>query len=374
MAKTYRIAVIGRTGRGDYGHGLDSVWRDVSNTKVVAVADDDRSGLAAAAKRLGLDDKAAYADYRRMLDDVKPDVAAVGTRWLDAHRDMVVAAAQRGIHVYCEKPLCRTLAEADEMIDACERTHAKLAIAFQTRYSPKIDVVQKLIADGRIGQVLEYRARGKEDARGGSEDLWVLGTHVLDMVRLFGGGPTWCLGHVTQGGRPIVAADVKEGSEGIGPLAGDAVRAMYAMPGGATAYFASHRGAGGNPSRFGLVIYGSRGAIEIGMGYLPTAKLLPDSSWSPGRSGSKWLDISSAGVDKPEPIKDGSNHVGNVLAVKDLLDAIENNRQPKAGIHDARAAVELIVAVFDSQRLGGPVDLPLKNRQNPLTMLEKRPG
>jgi len=48
MSRTYRVGVIGRTGRGDYGHGLDAVWRDVPGTQVVAVADDDKLGLAAA--------------------------------------------------------------------------------------------------------------------------------------------------------------------------------------------------------------------------------------------------------------------------------------------------------------------------------------
>ena len=43
--------------------------------------------------------------------------------------------------------------------------------------------------------------------------------------------------------------------------------------------------------------------------------------------------------------------------------------QPNGSIYDARAAVEMIVAVFESHRLGGPAELPLKNRQNPLTML-----
>ena len=55
MPDTFRVAVIGRTGRGDYGHAIDTVWAEVPTTKVVAVADDDRVGLAAAAKRLKVD-------------------------------------------------------------------------------------------------------------------------------------------------------------------------------------------------------------------------------------------------------------------------------------------------------------------------------
>ena len=108
----YRVAVIGHTGRGNYGHGVDTVWLEVPRTQVVAVADADARGLAAAVKRLG--GVKGYADYRKMLDEVKPEIVAVGPRWLGEHRDMVVAAAECGARgIYMEKPMCPTLAEAD---------------------------------------------------------------------------------------------------------------------------------------------------------------------------------------------------------------------------------------------------------------------
>ncbi|MEX2120103.1 MAG: Gfo/Idh/MocA family oxidoreductase [Pirellulales bacterium] len=365
--KTYRVAVIGRTGRGDYGHGIDTVWLEAPGVEVVAVADDDKPGLAAAARRLGVNQ--AFSDYREMLDKVKPDIVGIGPRWLDQHRDMVVAAAERGIHMYLEKPFCRTLAEADEMVAACERTHAKLAIAHQTRYSPKIDAVEQIIESGKIGRVLHYRGRGKEDRRGGGEDLWVLGSHVMDLIRLFGGQPQWCFARVSQEGRPISKQDVAEGNEGIGPLAGDAVNALYGMADGSTASFDSYRNTAGRLSRFGLQIYGTEGIVEILTGYLPSVKYLPDPSWSPGRSGAAWQDVSSAGIGVTEPLADGGAQAGNLLAVKDLISAIEENRQPMGNIYEARGATEMIVAIFESQRAGKPVALPLENRQNPLTML-----
>jgi predicted dehydrogenase len=194
-----RVAVIGRTGRGDYGHGLDEVWGTVEGVELVAVADDDKTGLAAAAKKLKVDK--AFADYRQMLDEVKPEVVCIAPRWVDQHREMVVEAAQRGIHMYLEKPLCGTLAEADAMVAAWESTHAKLAIAHTTRYSPRIAPMKEMLASGKIGRVLELRGRGKEDTRGGGEDLWVLGTHIMDLIRLFGGDPTWCFAQVTKGGQ-----------------------------------------------------------------------------------------------------------------------------------------------------------------------------
>ena len=369
-AKKYRVAVIGHTGRGDYGHGLDIAWKDVPQAEVVAVADADEKGLAQAMKRLG--NVKGYPDYRRMLDEVKPDLVAVAPRWLDEHHDMVLAAAERGVRgIYLEKPMCRTLAEADEMIAACEKNKVKLAAAFQTLYSQKLPVIKKLIDDDGIGQVLEFRARGKDDRlRGGGEDLCVLGPHMFNLIQFFGGDPQWCFASVYQQGHPVTKADVTEGNEGIGPLAGDNVHAMYRLAGGATAYFDSVRNAAGSPSRFGLEILGAKGIIQIfNTGHLPECFYLRDSSWSPGRSKKQWVPISSAGVGKPEPLKDLGLHGGNLRAIGDLIAAIEEDRQPAASMYAARSAWEMVVAVFESHRTGGPVTLPLKNRQNPLGML-----
>ena len=63
-----------------------------------------------------------YDDYRRMLDEVKPELVAIGPRWIDQHRDMVLAAVHCGARgIYMEKPFCRTMAEADELVAAMER-------------------------------------------------------------------------------------------------------------------------------------------------------------------------------------------------------------------------------------------------------------
>src|SRR5262245_64045151 len=123
MASKYRVALIGRTGKGGYGHGLDVVWKEIDNVEIVAVADPDDAGRAAAAKRLGV--KSAYADYREMLAKEKPQIVGVAPRWLDAHAEMVIACAESGASVFLEKPLCRTLAEADAMVAACEKHHVK---------------------------------------------------------------------------------------------------------------------------------------------------------------------------------------------------------------------------------------------------------
>lgn len=368
-SKSYRVAVIGHTGRGNYGHGLDTVWLEFPQTEVVAVADPDPAGLAAAVKRLG--NPKGFADYRRMLDEMKPDLVTICPRWLDQHCDMVVAAAERGVRgIYLEKSLCRTLEEADRMQAACERNNTKLAIAFQIRYSQKLPVVRSLIESGRLGRILEFRARDKEDRRGGGEGLVVLGPHMFNLISLLGGAPGWCMSRVLQNGQPIQRGDVVEGAEGIGPLAGDEIHAMYRMSGGATAYWDSVRNAAKSPSRFGVQILGTEGIIQsFDTGQLPEMYFLPDPLWVPGRSGKSWIPITSAGLGQPEPLKNGGLAAGNILAVKDLIAAVEENRQPLANLQEARIATEMVIAIFESQRQGGVVQFPLSVRKNPLSLL-----
>ena len=367
--KDYKVAIIGHTGRGNYGHGLDIVWKDVPKTKVVAVADADQEGLAKAIKKLAA--PAGYESYRLMLEKEKPDFITIAPRWLDQHHDMVLAAAEHGVKgVYLEKPMCRTLREADEMVAACEKSGMKVALAYQNRYSPILEVIEAMIDQDQLGTILEIRGRGKDDHRGGGEDLWVLGSHVLNLIQHLCGRPEQCSAQVYQGRNPIAKEHVSEGKEGIGLLAGDRLSAMYRMENGTQAFFASHRSMRGNPSRFGLTILGSKGAIQLyDVSYLPKAYWLNDSSWSPGRTGKEWVPISSAGPEKEEPIDDGSQHAANVRACTELIRSAEENVQPETSIYDGRTTTEMVAAVFESHRLGKTVPLPLESRENPLALL-----
>ena len=104
-------------------------------------------------------------------------------------------------------------------------------------------------------------------------------------------------------------------------------------------------------------------------GALPEIWFVEDPSWQPGRSKARWKRITSAGIDKPETLSGHNLHVGNCLIVRDLINAIENNTQPKGSMYDGRAALEMILAVYESHRLNAPVELPLKNRRHPLSLL-----
>ncbi len=366
-ASRYRVAVIGNTGRGDYGHGLDIVWNRIDRAEIVAIADPNPQGLSAARTRLKA--PGSYADYRQMLEKEKPQIVSIAPRWLDGHRDMVLACAEHGCHVFLEKPMCQDLLQADEMVSAFEKKNLKLAIAHQTRYSPALAHAKKAIVEGLLGDILELRSRGKEDRRGGGEDLMVLGTHVMDLMRFFAGDPQSCFAQVRNEGHLITRDDVRDGAEGIGPLAGDEIVASYRFGGMPMGYFSSHRARHGASERYGLSIFGSKGILTTTFGAVPDVWFTEDPSWQSGRSKAPWKRISSEGIDKPEPLSDPQHSLGNRLIALDLIRAIESNTQPQGSIYDGRAALEMILAVYESHRLNAPVSLPLSNRKHPLNML-----
>ena len=366
--RKYRVGIIGATGRGDYGHAVDVPFTKLPNVQIVALADANPKGLSQAIERLKPQN--SYTDYREMLSKESLDLVAICPRWIDQHFEMLMACAKANCHVYMEKPFCRTMIECDQVRKEFEDRKLKLAIAHTAQYSPVLDVAMELINDGAIGQVLELRGRGKEDHRGGAEDMWVLGSHIFALMRKIAkSDPTSCVAQVTHHGEAIRKEHVVEGNEGLGPLAGDHVQVIYTFNDGVMGYFASRKAMAASPSRFALQVFGSKGILEIESGYLAAAHLLRDGSWSSGRSGKNWERVTSAGVGKPEPIKAGSYEDGHLAAIKDLMLAIEQDRAPKCSLTDAIGITEMILGAFESQRVGQRVLLPSKTREHPLTLL-----
>ena len=352
------VGVIGHTGQGNYGHGEDTVWLKIPQTKIVAVADADPKGLAVEAKKLG--GVKAYADYKAMLAEAKPDIAAICARHIHEHRDMIVAAIEAGVKgIYIEKPFVRTLAEADEVVKLCAEKGVRLAIAHRNRYHPVLGTVKQLLAAGEIGELKEVRVRGKQDQRGGGLDLWVLGGHGFNLATVFTGPATSCEATILVDGRPATKADIHAGDEGVGPIVGDEVHARYETRSGIPILFDSKKGEGKPGGSFGTWLVGAKGVISLQVDEEPLAVLERDGI-------KQW--VATAGVGQPEPIKDikfvNGGHHG---AVRDLLAAIAAQREPLCGPEAGRETVEMTLAVFASfVAAGKKVSLPLADRQHPL--------
>jgi predicted dehydrogenase len=80
--------------------------------------------------------------------------------------------------------------------------------------------------------------------------------------------------------------------------------------------------------------------------------------------------ITSQGIGQSETRTDRTYEDGHLAAIRDLFDAIENDRDPLCSARDAAAITEMIVSVFESARTHSEVQLPLQSRVNPLTLLD----
>ncbi len=365
-----RVAVIGHTGRGNYGHGLDVVWQKIPDAEIVGVADADEQGLKQALDRLHLE--RGFTDYRRMLADLQPEFVAVAPRHADQHLDMTLAAIGSGARgLYVEKPFCRSPAEADRLIAAAEQSGAKIAVAHRNRYHPVLPIIDDLIADDQIGRLLEIRGHGLGDRRGGGEDLWVLGCHVFNLFHYFGGEPTSCSGIVLQDGKPATKPDVVEGAEGLGLLAGNEIHASWLLAKGIMGSYTTFTNDGSNKHGYAAHLIGTKGTISIHIDRDPIAWLSPGNPFDPASRDKPRIPITTAGVGKPETQPDliASVH-DHSLAVRDLIDAVDQDRPPLCDARQGAVTVEMICGVFESHRQGGAhVPYPLAERDNPLGKL-----
>lgn len=363
-ARKWRVVVLGN--KGSYGHSLDTMWLKVPGTEIVAAADPDAVKLEATLKELNITQ--GFADYREIAK-AKPDLVAIGPA-MGLHRDMVLAAAASGARgIYLEKPFCRTLAEADEIIAACEKHGVKLALAHRNRWHPTLPVVKRLVQEGVIGRLLELRGRGKEDKRGGMEDLWVLGSHVLNLGVFLAGKPMACSAAIMQDGKPITPADVIRTKVDFGPIAGNEVHARFDLESGVPFYFDSIKEAGDPKVGFGLQLIGTEGIIDIRVDQTPLAHLCAGSPFRPMKEARTWVPISAAGVGEAEPVADiGRQVMSHATGALDLIACIEDkSRQPLCSGADGRLTVEMITAVMASHvSQGKRVSFPLETRENPL--------
>lgn len=87
--KRYRAGAIGRTGQGNFGHGLHLPYQKIDRMDMIAVADPDAAGREKAMADAGA--KRSYADYRDMLANESLDIVSVCPRWVDGHEEMLMA-------------------------------------------------------------------------------------------------------------------------------------------------------------------------------------------------------------------------------------------------------------------------------------------
>jgi predicted dehydrogenase len=363
--KYLRAAVIGHTGAGGYGHGLDRLFHRLDGVRLSAIADPDPEGLDATQIRTGAEK--AYADYREMLACERLDLVAVAPRETGERYEMAKAALEAGAHVCCERPIARTLREADELLALAKERNLKLAVLHPMRLDPH---VRRLLAERErfLGGLLEMRVFGMMDERAGGEDLLVLGPHLFDIVRLFGGEPSYCTATITKEGEPAIADDAHfSAKEDLGPLLGDRVHAEFAMDSGVHVSYVSDERLHLLHGPWGIEFVGTRGRVRLFAGQPPTLSVLvEDEPSSPARA-SRWVRWPAKEEPYHEPVDffEG-NDAANRLVVADWLAAIAEDREPECSGENATRALEMVHGVWQAGATMKRAYFPLANRLHPL--------
>ena len=384
--KTWKIAIardmaIPQLG----GHGLHVAFNGLPNADIVGFFDskgDDLETVMAATEA-----KRHYRDYVEMLDTEKPDIVVLCSRHPDDHFPQIQAAAERGIHIYCEKPMTASLEEADAIVELLDRTQVKLCMAHPARYDAAFRQMKQMIEAGQIGRPLTIYGRGKSDHRGGAEDMMVLGTHILDLQTFFFGEPESVWAEVMLDGRPIRKGELTKTVEPIGPTAGDEIFASFRFPNSVRGLFESRRGLADptkQKTQMGIAVIGTKGTLSLRFDDMRDATLQMSPLPSPPDIESCFEEVP---VTDPRRIPDAApldeSLLGkqtpwarmflssNRFAVWDLMQSIEEDRQPVANVYNARLTLEMIYGVYTSALTRTTINFPIPDRTHPLKAMRK---
>lgn len=304
----------------------------------------------------------AYGDYRELLERERADVVSICT-WPPMHPEMVEAAcAAGGRGIVCEKPMAVDLAGCDRMIAAAERSGTVLVIGHQRRLQPKFARARALIEEGAIGEPELFCG-----IAGG--DLLSDGTHTVDALRFFtGDAPVqWVMGNVDLRPREIRPEQV--GRTGFqAPVPGEAHTSRYGHPVESGAFavlgFAGgpratvELGACARPGYQRFVLYGTDGALKL--------------SGDRPAEGEPLLQVRRKGSPDWEVLEGVGETNGFAREIGLLLDALEGGARHPLEARSARATHEVLMAVFESARRPGRVELPLDVAHSPLQDLLAR--
>ena len=176
------IGLIGCGGIARSAH-LPALAQLADRVVLRATADVDAAAAQAAAEPWGASHS---TDYRHMLD--RPDIAAVVVATPEyLHEEQVVAAAASGKHVLCEKPIARSLGEADRMIAACDAAGVHLLIGHSRRFTRRYMEIRAAIDRGDIGEVRLLRENERRSR--GRPQVWWSPSHWTGNPQISGGAP-----------------------------------------------------------------------------------------------------------------------------------------------------------------------------------------
>ena len=324
---------------------------ELPEVEFAACCDIDEARARELAARHGVPN--VFTDVGAMLGSGTIDMVTICTPH-PSHAGLVIAAAEAGIHVLCEKPLTIDLGEADRMVEAAERAGIKFGGIFQRRFWPAAQRIHRAVESGDLGrltlaecQVRIWRPReyferdawrGKWTTEGGGA-LMNQAVHAIDLfqwymgpiVEIFGRYATLLHGDYIDVEDTVVATVVFEnGALGI-------IEAATTV----------------KPNLgFKVAVHGT------GTGMV--------SLWEQPEGTAAIIDLWTIEGQEEynDPFAPDREHLPGFpefhrLQIQDFVRAVLDDREPAVTGAEARKALEIILAIYHSSRTGLPVRLPL---------------
>jgi UDP-N-acetylglucosamine 3-dehydrogenase len=347
VTQTYRSVLVGLTGIGArrpadpegiplYGTmppSHASAYYHHPQTELVGVCDLRQDALDAFRTDWSdvWPDVSAYTDFGEMLREQSPDLVSIATSD-HAHAQLCVQAAESGARaILCEKPIATTLADADLMIEACERHGVPLSIEHTRRWDPRFQEARRLLRSGELGPVrtIVVEMFSKRAM------LFRNGTHLIDLIPFFADtGVRWLM------------ADLEDGFAEYSEYSGDGGRDPDLEP-YASSYLRLEDGVRAFYNSYKTEFPGSQVTITCDAGRLEVS----DRGGRVIRS-----DMSAS------ELQTGSYRFERQLAaVHELIHVLENpGTELVSSGHEARRTLEIILAMLASHTNGNKrIDLPL---------------
>ncbi|MBQ9868031.1 MAG: Gfo/Idh/MocA family oxidoreductase [Ruminococcus sp.] len=293
-----------------------------------------------------------YTDYKVMLDEIKPTLVSIATE-SGSHAQIALYCIDKGINVIIEKPMAMNMADADEIIRRSKEKNVKVCACHQNRFNVAVQKTRKALESGRFGRLShgsihvrwnrnhsyydQAKWRGTWAQDGGC--LMNQCIHGIDLLRwMFGNEVDEVYGATRQQFHDYLEAE-------------DVGMAVVKFKNGAVATIEGTTNVYPKNLEETLYIFGEKGTVKIGGTSTNNIDVWDFSDESDADQENKGLKEATSNVY-------GNGHTS---LFADVIDAINNDRQPYVDAVAGRNALEMILAIYKSQKTGEPVKLPLKD-------------
>lgn len=293
-----------------------------------------------------------YTDYKQMVDDLKPELVSIATE-SGIHGEIAIYCIERGVNVIIEKPMAMSLAEADKIIELAEKKHVKVSACHQNRFNIAVQEMRRALEAGRFGKLShgsihvrwnrnqEYYTqapwRGTWAQDGGA--LMNQCIHGIDLLR-------WMMGDEVESVYGVTKQQFHHYME-----AEDIGMAVVKFKNGAVATIEGTTNVYPQNLEETLYLFGENGTVKLG-----------------GKSTNNidvWNFADETDADtKNKGLEEATSNVygnGHTSLFADVMDAIEKDRTPYVDAYAGRRALEMILAIYKSQKTGGVVTFPLSD-------------